>query len=104
LRSDMDGLIAAAEPDENSGVVLEDRFVNRQFDRVYSGLYYQIKPSMAGQAGGQISRSLFDHGITSTAEEKQGALTYGYAAGPENQRLRVVSRRVDLTPDNTSDG
>ena len=57
----MDGLIAAAQPDENGGVVLQDRFVNRQFDRVYSGLYYQIKPVAAGQPGGQISRSLFDH-------------------------------------------
>ena len=55
----MDGLIAAAEPDPQGGVVLQDRFVNHQFDRVYSGLYYQIKPVTPGP-GGQISRSLFD--------------------------------------------
>ncbi|HXB51412.1 MAG TPA: HAMP domain-containing sensor histidine kinase, partial [Rhizomicrobium sp.] len=29
----------------------------------------------------------------------KGALMWGSAVGPENQRLRVVSRRVDLTPD-----
>jgi signal transduction histidine kinase len=104
LRTDMDGLIAAAEPDENGGVVLQDRFINRQFDRIYSGLYYQIKPVQAGQAGGQISRSLFDRALVPTGEQKNGALTYGYAAGPENQKLRVVSRRVDLTPDNASNG
>ena len=40
--------------------MLQDRFVNHQFDRVYSGLYYQIKPAGAGEPGGQISRSLFD--------------------------------------------
>ena len=44
LAGDMDGLIAAAEPDQNGRVTLQDRFVNRQFDRVYSGLYFQIKP------------------------------------------------------------
>jgi signal transduction histidine kinase len=96
LRTDMDGLIAAAEPDENGGVVLQDRFVNRQFDRVYSGLYFQIKPAQPGQAGGQISRSLFDHGITPTAQENRGGLSYGYAAGPENQNLRVLSQRVEF--------
>ena len=96
LSADMDGLIAAAQPDEDGGVVLQDRFVNRQFDRVYSGLYYQIKPVLAGQPGGQISHSLFDHVITPGAEVKKGALSYGYAAGPENQVLRVLSRRVDF--------
>ena len=46
----MDGLIAAAEPDPDGGVMLQDRFLNHQFDRVYSGLYYQIKP-LAGGTG-----------------------------------------------------
>jgi len=103
LSGDMDGLIAAAQPDDDGGVVLQDRFVNHAFDRVYSGLYYEIKPVVAGQAGGQISHSLFDHGITPTSEVKNGVITYGYAAGPENQALRVLSRRVEFpiaaTPD-----
>jgi len=100
LQADMDGLIAAAEPDPNGGVMLADRFVNHKFDRVYSGLYYQIR---AGQSGGQISRSLFDREIHPVDQARNGALTWGSAAGPENQRLRVVSRRVDLTPENGSD-
>ncbi len=100
LQADMDGLIAAAEPDPNGGVMLADRFLNHNFDRVYSGLYYQIK---VGQSGGQISRSLFDKDIKPVNETRKGALTWGSAAGPENQTLRVVSRRVDLTPDNSGD-
>jgi signal transduction histidine kinase len=100
LQADMDGLIAAAEPDPNGGVMLADRFLNHNFDRVYSGLYYQIK---AGKSGGQISRSLFDKEINPVDQSKQGALTWGSAVGPENQQLRVVSRRVDLTPDNRTD-
>jgi signal transduction histidine kinase len=105
LAVDMDGLIAAAEPDPDGGVLLQDRFVNHQFDRVYSGLYYQIKPLVAGP-GGQISRSLFDQVLNVTGNVKRGAVSYGSAIGPENQDLRVLSRRVEFpisaTPD-TSD-
>lgn len=100
LQADMDGLIAAAEPDPNGGVMLADRFLNHNFDRVYSGLYYQIR---AGNSGGQISRSLFDREIHPVNEAGKGALIWGSAEGPENQKLRVLSRRVDLTPDTRTD-
>jgi signal transduction histidine kinase len=95
LQSDMGGLIAAAEPDPQAGVILQDRFINRQFDRVYSGLYYQIRPVGPG-AGGQISRSLFDQALTITPDTTRGAIAYGFAMGPENQHLRVLSRRVEF--------
>ncbi len=101
LQADMDGLIAAAEPDPNGGVMLADRFLNPKFHRVYSGLYYQIR---VGNSGGQISRSLFDRELNVFNQVRKGPLTWGNAAGPENQQLRVVSRRVDLTPDNSGDG
>ncbi len=100
LLADMDGLIAAADPDPGGGVMLADRFLNHKFDRVYSGLYYQIR---TGRSGGQISRSLFDREINPVNPHRQGALTWASAVGPENQELRVVSRRVDLTPDKNSD-
>lgn len=102
LQVDMDGLIAAAEPDPDpeGGVLLAEHFLNPQFARVYSGLYYQIR---VGQNGGQISRSLFDKQIQPVNEPAKGPLTWGSAMGPENQHLRVLSRRVDLTPDNRSD-
>ncbi|HZQ40710.1 MAG TPA: hypothetical protein VFA87_07950, partial [Rhizomicrobium sp.] len=95
LANDMGGLIAAAEPDPQNGVVLQDRFINRQFDRVYSGLYYQIRPVARGP-GGQISRSLFDRALVVTPDTTVGAIAYGFAQGPENQRLRVLSRRVEF--------
>jgi signal transduction histidine kinase len=101
LTTDMDGLIAAAEPDPNGGVMLQGRFLNHNFDRVYSGLYSQIR---TGASGGQISRSLFDREIVPFNETRRGALTWASAEGPEGQRLRVVSRRVDLTPAQRSDG
>lgn len=102
LQADMDNLVAAAEPDPDggNGVMLAERFLNPNFARVYSGLYYQIR---YGKSGGQISRSLFDKVIVPQNQTRKGALTWGYADGPENQRLRVLSRRIDLTPDNSSD-
>jgi signal transduction histidine kinase len=93
LATDMDGLIAAAEPDPQGGVILQDRFVNREFDRVYSGLYYEIRPLAPGP-GGQISRSLFDQALNVGGNEARGPISYGYAEGPDKQHLRVISRQV----------
>ena len=103
LKTDMDGVIAAAEPDDDGGVLLQERFLNRQFDRVYSGLYYQIRPAQPGRPGGQISRSLFDRALVPTAVENRGLVAYGYAAGPENQKLRVVEQRVEFPIASTPD-
>ena len=103
LETDMDGLIAAADADPQGGVVLQDRFLNHRFDRVYSGLYFQIKPEKAGATGGQISRSLFDKAIMPTDLTRAGPLTWGHAPGPDNQRLRVLAQRVDLSISATPD-
>jgi hypothetical protein len=73
LQVDMDGLIAAADPGSDGNVSLADRFLNHRFDRVYSGLYYQIKPEAGGRA--QISHSLFDRELSPAATERKGALT-----------------------------
>jgi signal transduction histidine kinase len=91
LQADMDGLIAAAEPDPQGGLILQDRFLNRRFDRLYSGLYYQIR-SQKNQV--RASHSLFNGTITPTATSVRGALRWGYAPGPDGQALRVISRRV----------
>ncbi len=96
LITDMDGLIAAADPDPEGGVSLQARFLNHRFDRVYSGLYYQIKPGGAESSGGQISRSLFDKQIMPGGFRREGARMWGYAEGPENQHLRVLAQRVEF--------
>ena len=100
LSSDMDGLIAAAEPDPDRGVVMSN-LLNHSFERVYSGRYYQIR---SGNTVILVSRSLFDKTIQPTDMVRKGALTWGSAKGPENQALRVLSRHVDLTPENAKDG
>ena len=93
LEADMDGLIAAADPDPQGGLILQDRFLNHRFDRVYSGLYYQIK---SDKGASQISRSLFDRTLAPAITSQTGALSWGTAPGPDGQSLRVVTRKVEF--------
>src|SRR3569833_1953527 len=50
LRTALDGLIVAAQFDAEDGFTLEERFLNTGFNRVYSVLYYQVEPEIAGQS------------------------------------------------------
>ncbi|MDE2134282.1 MAG: HAMP domain-containing histidine kinase [Alphaproteobacteria bacterium] len=93
LQVDFDGMIAAAEPDANGGVTLQEHFLNRRFNRAYSGLYWQIVPGQAG-APAQTSHSLLDKTIRIRDTASIGGFVWGYAGGPEKQRLRVLARRV----------
>jgi len=95
LQVDLDGMIAAAEPDPGGEVALQEQFLNRRFSRVYSGLYWQIVPAKLG-AQTQISHSLFDKTIRIEQAREIGGLIWGTAAGPDNQRLRVLARRVSF--------
>jgi len=95
LQVDLDGMIAAAEPDPKGEVALQERFLNRRFARVYSGLYWQIVPEQKG-ARVQISDSLFDKTIHMQETAKVGSFVWGYADGPDNQRLRVLARRISF--------
>jgi signal transduction histidine kinase len=103
LSADMDGLIAAAEPDSEGGVVLQQRFLNHRFDRVYSGLYYQIVPLQKGGPGTQISHSLFDKTIALQDGRRKGAALWGYGAGPSGQHLRVLAHRIEFPVAATAD-
>ena len=94
LQVDLDGMIAAAEPDPGGAVTLRERFLNRRFARAYSGLYWQIRPVNGGAP--QISHSLLDHTLRPRFVQDVGGVFWGVADGPDNQRLRVLARRVSF--------
>jgi signal transduction histidine kinase len=100
LRSYLDGMIAAAEPDAQGAVSLQDRFADPRFERVYSGWYWQITPE--GRNGPdtrdmQISRSLFDHPILHIIDSwRSRDVTWGHGEGPDAQRLRFVAQRIEF--------
>ena len=99
LRFDMDGLVAAAEVDGPDHVTLQNRFADPRFERVFSGWYWQIAPEDPQPATAQpeTSRSLWDQTIT-----PQGLVAgdnntrWGYADGPDRQKLRVLVRPIAL--------
>jgi len=99
LSFDLDGLIAAAEVDAPEHVSLQGRFADPRFERVFSGWYWQIEPDMpqTPESQPETSRSLWDQTIIPDNLTPSGANAFwGYATGPDRQRLRVLVRRIAL--------
>ena len=95
LQADMDSLIAAAGHDRSGASVREQRYLGEEFQRAYSGAYWQIAPVGGGDP--IISHSLLDQTIKFTDSEKTSkGLTWGHANGPDNQHLRVLARRIEF--------
>ncbi|MBV9571423.1 MAG: hypothetical protein JO056_09305 [Alphaproteobacteria bacterium] len=95
LQFDLDGLIAAAEPDSNGRVSLRERFSDPRFERVYSGWYWQIVPEQP-KGDIRISRSLWDKAIRLTDFRMRNGIAWGHGVGPEDTPLRVAARRIEF--------
>ena len=104
---DLDSLVAAAEPQSADEIVFAGRLGDARYERVFSGWYWQIQSEAPAQDNGegvqQRSRSLFDHVLTPTLVPAANNRPWGYAAGPDNQVLRVLSRRI-VFPNPQDDG
>ncbi|MBV8800873.1 MAG: hypothetical protein JOY77_01290 [Alphaproteobacteria bacterium] len=95
LQFDLDGLIAAAEPDSSGRVSLRERFSDPRFERVYSGWYWQIVPEKP-KGDIRISRSLWDNAVRLTDFRMRNNIAWGHGVGPEGQPVRVVARRIEF--------
>src|SRR6266849_5280428 len=73
------------------------------FELPLSGWYWQITALDAGKPEVRSSRSLWDTGLPRLRDEdattSPDGARHGYAIGPEEQRLRLVERTVDLGED-----
>src|SRR6516165_6915987 len=72
-----------------------------QFELPLSGWYWQITPLDAAKPEIRSSVSLWDTGLNRLRDEDattspDGTTRRGYAIGPEEQRLRMLERTVDL--------
>lgn len=100
LKTELDDMIAAAVPGPEGEVSLQGRFTDPRYERIYSGWYWQIVPE--GPQGpllnnAQISRSLFDRTIKITDSRTVGIVSWGHGEGPDGQRLRFVSHRIEFS-------
>lgn len=100
LQVDLDGLIAAAEPDANGSINLREQYLNRRFERAYSGLYWQIEPQGLPV---MFSRSLFDRTLHPHDLSNVQGFMWGYADGPLDQRLRVLVKPLKFPVTATKD-
>src|SRR5579871_1725933 len=68
------------------------------FELPLSGWYWQVTRLDAKKADVRSSRSLWDSALPNLGSEQTNAAEYrqGYAQGPEDQRLRLVERTIDL--------
>ena len=95
LQTGMDGLVAAAGYDSSGAIQLEPRYLSAKFQRAYSGDYWQIAPAGGGKA--MISHSLLDRTIRfSDFQKAPNGMIWGHADGPDQQHLRVLSRRIEF--------
>jgi signal transduction histidine kinase len=95
LQADMDSLVAAAGHDPSGAIQLESRFLGEEFQRAYSGAYWQIKPVDGGAT--LISHSLLDRTIVfSDQQSPRPGLVWGHAEGPDGQALRVFARHIEF--------
>jgi signal transduction histidine kinase len=73
------------------------------FELPLSGWYWQITALDAGKPEIRSSRSLWDTGLTRLRDEdatvRPDGTRRGYVVGPEEQRLRLIERTVDLGED-----
>jgi signal transduction histidine kinase len=101
LQASMDSLVAAAGYDPSGAIQLEPRYLSARFQRAYSGDYWQIVPAGGGKP--MISHSLLDHTIKfGDSQAAAGGLVWGHADGPDQQHLRVLSRRIEFPVTDTA--
>jgi signal transduction histidine kinase len=91
LQTDLDGLIAAAEPDAYGSIAMRAQYLNRRFERAYSGLYWQIETEGLPVT---VSRSMFDNTLHPQGLKRGPGGSWGYAEGPLDQHLRVLVKHV----------
>ena len=90
-----------AAPEESGGFEKMSQTLGEPlFDLPLSGWYWQVKRVDPGRTETRASRSLWDGGLPGLqdagVQPGNTGSREGYVQGPEDQRLRVVERAVDL--------
>jgi signal transduction histidine kinase len=101
LRTDLAALVAGAGHDASGTIQLDPRYLSSKYQRAYSGDYWQIAPAGGGRS--LISHSLLDKDLAfAAAPSVHDGIATGYGDGPDGQRLRILSRRIEFPIDATA--
>ncbi len=93
-------LVADVASPEETGDKFPQSLGEPLFELPLSGWYWQVTRIDSGKNEVRASRSLWDGGLPHLADSGvvagTGGSREGYVAGPEDQRLRLVERSIDL--------
>src|SRR5512142_3488253 len=91
-------LVADVASPEEAGDKFPQSIGEPLFELPLSGWYWQVTRLDAKKPDVRSSRSLWDSSLPHLGTDQANAAEYrqGYAQGPEDQRLRLVERTIDL--------
>ena len=96
-------LVADVASPEEAGDKFPQSLGEPLFELPLSGWYWQVSRLDPGKTEVRSSRSLWDGGLPHLQDSGiaagQDGSREGYVAGPEDQRLRLVERNIDLGDD-----
>src|SRR5215510_16136196 len=96
-------LVAEVAAPEDTGERTPQSLGEPEFDLPLSGWYWQLTRLGGPKPEGRSSRSLWDSGLPHLSDQGIAASDDGtrraYVVGPEDQRLRLIERTVDLGED-----
>jgi signal transduction histidine kinase len=82
---------------DDSEVEIGTQLSEPLFELPQSGWYWQItRLDKINESENILSRSMWDWQISPLSEDKDANSSEGYISGPDNQRLRVIERVIDL--------
>ena len=95
MSDDLDSLVAAAGHGGKGEIKLEQRYLANDYQRAYSGNYWQVVS--LGEGTTLISHSLLDHTLKFSSQSPPGSnVIAGYGEGPDGQFLRIMARRIEF--------
>ncbi len=95
LLADMETLITALGPGPKGELIVENILSDQRYDTAFSGWYWQVEEE-APHGQRLASRSLWERALVFSGTPEGTAVLRTHADGPEDQKLRVLARRISF--------
>jgi signal transduction histidine kinase len=91
----METLITALGPGPKGELIVENILSDQRYDTAFSGWYWQVEEE-APHGQRLASRSLWERALVFSGTPEGTAVLRTHADGPEDQKLRVLARRISF--------